>query len=296
MSRTLRPRSYTDYSNESRTESEITNESASKWDETNTEYRKITVDDVIDIHELFPKEDLPKEAKLLMMPEWKKGEWLIGVNLKTVSYNDNIKTFIKKIRKVFLSEQESMAEVFVDGYMQTLLQLLCFDSYPCSFYPQYEYRVSLGQKNKPFRAKPDFSIFLEEDKIMLVVEDKNVSSATLPNNWKEDQVMGELFAAVHYIVSKAKEELTYPITVYAVRVIGTKFTFYKAQAGLEYIIESAREHLSGKEVMVVQRHPPVAKNPRLTAYDICKFDDRMRILECLCSIRRWIVQCPCQQG
>jgi hypothetical protein len=288
MSRTLRPRSYIDYSSESKTESEITNESASRWDKTSTEYRKIKVDDVIDIHELFPEEDLPKEAKLLIMPDWERGEWLIGVNLKTAPYNDNIKTLIKKIRKVFVSEQESMAEVFVDGYMQTLLQFLGFDSYPCSLYPQYEYKVPIGQKNKPFRAKPDFSVLSEEDKIMLVVEDKNVTSATFPNNWKEDQVMAELFAAVHYIVSKAKAELTYPIIVYAVRVIGTKFTFYKAQAGLEYIKESARDKLSGKEVMVVQRHPPVAENPRLTAYDICNKDDRMNILECLCSIRRWI--------
>lgn len=285
MSRNLRPRSDIDYSSESQNESVFTVDSASQWKPATTKYMNIRVTDV---QELFPKKDLPNEAKPLMIVEWTDGRWLRDVDIKTAPYNNQIKTLIRKVRKVFLSEEESITEVIVDGFMQSLLNILYFDDYPCSLYPQYDYAANIGPDNHKIKANPDFSVFSDEDKIMLVVEDKNVSSATLPNNWKEDQVMGELFAAVHYIVSKAKEELTYPITVYAVRVIGTNFTFYKAQAGLEYIIESAQEHLSGKEVMVVQRHPPVAKNPRLTAYDICKFDYRMRILECLCFIRRWI--------
>ena len=77
--------------------------------------------------------------------------------------------------------------------------------------------------------------------------------------------------------------------VYAVRVIGTKFTFYRAIATLDYIKESARLGLSIDNEMVVQRCPLVEDDPSgLTAYNICDQTDRMRILECLCSIRKSI--------
>ena len=288
MSRTLRPRSDIDYSSESQNESVFTVDSASQWKPATTKYMNIRVTDV---QELFPKKDLPNEAKPLMIVEWTDGRWLRDVDIKTAPYNNQIKTLIRKVRKVFLSEEESITEVIVDGFMQSLLNILYFDDYPCSLYPQYDYAANIGPDNHKIKAKPDFSVFSDEDKIMLVIEDKTVTSATFSNNWKEDQVMGELFATVHFIVSKAKTELTYPITVYAVRVIGTKFTFYKAQAELEYIIESAMHGVSFNKEMVVQRCPRVELDPsKLTAYDICKFDDRMRILECLCSIRRWICE------
>lgn len=87
----------------------------------------------------------------------------------------------------------------------------------------------------------------------------------------------------------ANSKVTYPVTVYAVRVIGTKFTFYKADATLEYIKESARLGLPVSSEMVVQRYPPVKDDPsRLTAYDICNKGDRLRILKCLCYIRESI--------
>ena len=122
---------------------------------------------------------------------------------------------------------------------------------------------------------------------MLVIEDKVVTSARYSNNWKEDQVMGEMFAAVHHIVSHSRTTLTYPVSVYAVRVIGTKFTFYKACATLEYIKESARSGMSIENEMKVHRCPRVEDDPsRLTAYNICNKDDRMQILQCLCSIRK----------
>ena len=288
MSRTLRPRSDIDYSSESQNESVFTVDSASQWKPATTKYMNIRVTDV---QELFPKKDLPNEAKPLMIVEWTDGRWLRDVDIKTAPYKNQIKTLIRKVRKVFLSEEESITEVIVDGFMQSLLNILYFDDYPCSLYPQYDYAANIGPDNHKVKAKPDFSVFSDEDKIMLVIEDKTVTSATFSNNWKEDQVIGELFAAVHYVVRKSKTKLTYPIIVYAVRVIGTKFTFYKAEANLEYIKESARLGVSINNEMVVQRYPCVEEDPsELTAYDICNLDDRILILECLCSIRKWICE------
>ena len=195
----LRSRSHSSTRTESHpSESAFTVGSANKWTQYTTRYLNIKVTDV---DELFPgQEDLCNKAKKLIIPEWTEGEWLKHVDLKTASYDNDIKTLIGKIRKVFLSEERSILEVIVDGFMQSLLSILCFDEYPCSFYPLYEYKAIIGENNHPVNAKPDFSVFSEDDKIMLVIEDKVVTSATYANNWKEDQVMAELFTAVHYAV------------------------------------------------------------------------------------------------
>lgn len=282
-----------DYSSEGKSETALTVESASKWGDNTSKVMNIEVNDA---HEMFPKElDLPSEAKPLVIPEWINGGWLTNIDIKTLTYDNKVKTLIGKIKKVFLS-RGSMTEVIVDGFMDSLLHILRFDDYPCFLYPQYEYFANIGPGGHPVRAKPDFGV-LSEDKIIIVIEDKTITGATYANRWKENQVLGELFIAVHFIVAKPesgpgpKPTVNYPVTVYAVRVVGTKFTFYRADATLEYISQSARMGPSiGSDIkMVVQRYPPVEDDPsRLTAYDICNKDHRMRILECLCYIRKSI--------
>ncbi len=115
--------------------------------------------------------------------------------------------------------------------------------------------------------------------MLLVVEDKTMSNAYVGNNWKEDQVLGEIFVAVH----KADN---FPVSMHAIRVVGTLFTFYKAVATKDYILETARSGTAVQNKMVVQRYPPISENSvRLNAFDICNVDDRKSIIECMCSIR-----------
>ena len=145
MSRALRPRSSIDYSSESRNDSVFTVESASKWKEDTTRYMKIKV---VDVHEMFPPADLPNEAKLLVIPEWVDGEWLKSLNIKTSQYGNKVKTLIGKIRKVFLSGEESITEVIVDGFMESLLHTTCDrgqDRNECIIFEQLERRPSHGR-------------------------------------------------------------------------------------------------------------------------------------------------------
>lgn len=274
----LRPRSS---GNASIDESVYTVESASKWDDSTTGHMNIAVKDVID---MFTRMDLPAEAERVVLPEWKDSKWLIDIDLGRAPYSNSIKTLIEKIRRVVVA-QMSMTEVLVDGFMNSLLYILGFDDYPYSVYPQYIYSTRIGPNNRVVKARADFGVLSGNKKIMLVVEDKTVTNATYANKWKEDQVMGELFVAAHDYVTRSRN-IDYPVNVYAVRVIGTLFTFYKAAATLEYIKESSRRGMSINNEMVVQRHPPVEDDPsRLTAYDVCDPNDRIRILECLCSIK-----------
>jgi hypothetical protein len=266
--------------------------STSYWISDTTKALKIEVKNQENIFGDTDENILQRDASFLIFSEWKDENWLKNVDIKSLECNDNTKTLIEKLRIVYLAVN-TVGEMYIDGFMDSLLHLLRFDSYPCLIYPQYQYSTMIGSREHNVIAKSDFSIVSASQQILLlVVEDKTVKSATYANNWKEDQVLGELFVAVHSIVNKKPpvKDLKYPILVHAVRVIGTQFTFYKAEATKEYIKESAKT-LPQKNKLIVYRHPIVEEDPdpsRLIAYDICNLDDRKNILKYLCYIRRFI--------
>lgn len=256
--------------------------STSSWNKHTTRLLNIVVQDV---PQMFSGVSLYNEAKMLIMPEWKDENWLGIVDIKSLQYTNKVKSLISKIKNIYIAST-GLTEMLVDGFMDSLLHILGFDDYPCLVYPQYQYFAYVGPDNHAIKAKPDFSVLYGTSQILLIVEDKTVTSATLANNWKEDQVLGELFVAVHNVAARTKD-MQYPWSIYAVRVIGTLFTFYKATATDEYIMSSAQGAPTCS--MDVQRFPRVEKSPRLTAYDICIDVDRLHILECMCSIRLFIV-------
>lgn len=265
------------YSNDSRTDTVFTVdsiESTSKWGDSTVKHLNVLVTDV---SEMFLDCTLNDEAVQLTIPEWKNGNWLLAEDISSMKHANRVKSLIAKIREVYIAST-TISEMYVDGFMNTLLQILHFDDYPCLLYPQYTYSTKIGPRNHTVNAKSDFSVIYNKHQILLVIEDKTTSNANLTNNWKEDQVLGELFVAVH----KAEK---FPANVYAVRVVGTLFTFYRATATEEYILETAKQGIAVNSDMTVQRYPPVKKSTQLTAYDICDVNDRKRILDCMCSIR-----------
>lgn len=266
------------YSSESRSDIAFTVDSiefTSKWKDSTVQHLNMQVSNV---SKMFSSCVLSDEALQLTIPEWTDGTWLIGENIPLLPHAKRVKSLIAKIREVHIAST-TISEMYVDGFMNTLLQILCFDDYPCLLYPQYSYSAKIGPRNHTVNAKSDFSVIYNKHQLLLVVEDKTTSNANRTNNWREDQVLGELFVAVH-------RANNYPVDMYAVRVVETLFTFYKAVATNEYILETARKGAAVQNTMVVQRHPPIPENSvQLTAYDICKVDERRRILECMCSIR-----------
>lgn len=256
---------------------------ASKWKDDDIENFRIKV---IDVQDMFPHIDiLPSEAQSLVVPEWENGNWLFSVDIRSLPCNDKVKTIIAKLRKIHmaLSSGINITEDHVDGFMDSLLHLLCFDDYPCSVYPQYKHVARI--KNHKITAKPDFSVLSEDNKILLVVEDKisSPAGASAANYWMEPQVLGELFVAIHNAVA-SRRSVTYPVSIYAVRVVDTIFTFYRASATLEYIKETAKNGEAASNELTVDRYPKVEQD-RLVVYDILNRKDRLRILECLCYIR-----------
>lgn len=293
----LRKRAKTSYAEEEFTDILST----SNWKQNMTKLLKIDVKDC-ELQAMFDTAPLSKQCEKLVLSQWTTGDWLLTVS-------DKIKTLIGKIRYVYLT-QSRMKEMYVDGFMDSMLHILSFDDYPCFMYPQYEYSTTIGEDNR-ITAISDFGIVSESHKMLIVIEDKTMNNASYSNNWKEDQILGELFVAVHNTV-ETTSGIQYPLHIYAIRVVGTLFTFYRAIGTLDYIKESSREtgglladflntslHTEdlqntsrwsvSETSMVVQRHPAVLDDPsQLTAYDFCVAEQRLIILKCMTAIKQFV--------
>lgn len=278
----LRPRSESLNYSESRSDAAFSVDSirsASNWDDSTVQHLNVQVSNTSGC--FFSQCVLSDDAMKLLIPEWTDGKWLIKEDISMLPHDRKVKSLIAKIREVYIANS-TISEMYVDGFMSTLLQILCFDDYPCLLYPQYSYSAKIGSRNHTVNAKSDFSVIYNKHQILLVVEDKTMSNAYIGNNWKEDQVLGELFVAVHKADS-------FPVTMHAIRVVGTMFTFYKAVAIKEYIIETAKSGKAVQNKMVVHRYPPIPEDSvLLNAFDICNVNDRKSILECMCSIRNLV--------
>ena len=101
---------------------------------------KIEVEDVTNICELFENIISP-EAQSLVIPQWTDENWLKNVDAENLrdECSNTVVTLIVKIRNVYVAEN-TITEMYVDGFMDSLLHILGFDDYPCLMYPQYQYR------------------------------------------------------------------------------------------------------------------------------------------------------------
>ena len=68
-----------------------------KWKEDDIDNFRIKV---IDLQDMFPTYiDLPSEAQSPVIPEWKNGNWLFIVDVKSLPFGNKVKTLIVKLRK-----------------------------------------------------------------------------------------------------------------------------------------------------------------------------------------------------
>jgi hypothetical protein len=213
------------------------------WKRKDSNDLKITCRDVEKEIMFEQSEGLNEDAKKLVINDWRDGEWLSSKDIDTLEEHPKVKTFLIKVKTVYearsqIKEMSPEAErsevrewkcrlfstpllrVGVDGFMDTMLHILGFDDYPCLVYPQYEYSAIIGEDEHIINARTDFSVITKSYKMLIVIEDKTMTNAAYSNNWKEDQVLGELFVAVHNVV-RANSPMQYPVEIYAVRVVGT---------------------------------------------------------------------------
>jgi hypothetical protein len=261
----------------------------SSWDAYVVSCLNICVNNSDMVRMFGPEQPLDDYAKHLVLPRLSENMLNDIPSIESSTTDRRIMTLLKKARDIHIATSSiGIEEMYVDGFVNSLLSMMGFDEDPCGIYPQYMYSALFATAHT-IGSKADFAVLSSMHKILLVIEDKTMSNARYTNNWREPQVIGEIFVAAHKIVSSSTEKrpVTLPLELYAIRVVGTKFTFYKSVIDDKYIRESASaRRLPLIQSMIVQRFPEMdSKITYLNAFNFCEPSERKKLLMCMSAIR-----------
>lgn len=239
--------------------------------------------------DIFKEVTLPPEFVKLFLPKWKTVQYLQFGKLDDLEVPDSYKSLMKKIYIVHHGDARSD---YIHGFMDTLLRILKFDDYPLRMYWRYEpfARIfnRLSYTTPSTICEPRIEVLTTNHRKLIVIEYASKSSPEEDENDNENRLITQLYVAMHDTVLNHRD-VTYPVNVYAIRVLGTLFTFYKTVADENYIKRTTKRFPSNDESMVVQRYPPKTDSS-IPAYDIVKQDDRREILKCIASIKKWLTE------
>ena len=142
-------------------------------------------------------------------------------------------------------------------------------------------------------SKIEFVVSKEDQYIVLIAEDKHPGGISEVTDWCEPQIAGEIFVTAFHNVYMGNRDnsytIYYPLYIYAVRIVATKFTFYKAEVSRDYLRECSTK-LPTSHFIKIKRYPQQEEGSRdmarkLNAWDFCNEEERILILKTLKGLR-----------
>lgn len=173
--------------------------------------------------------------------------------------------------------------VRTDSFVNYLLMELRFNKYPflLNLQPDYSFQVYSTRVT----AKVEFSIE-KNNSILCFDEDKHLHS--ISSTTRESQIGAEILACAFTNYDKPDSPIRgKDQTIFAMRVIGSRFTLYKAFVSKDYI-QSLNEGFPPEDQNVnVMRFPPNA-NDTSYGYDYANENHRPLILDLLVRLREYM--------
>lgn len=198
--------------------------------------------------------------------------------------DDDVKSFIQLINYILENETvvRGTEESRTDALVYSLLTKLEFGKYPLMIQPQPVYKFKI--RTKDISSKLDIAV-LKDRKVVLIDEDKHIRNTGPGSAWGEHQIAGEMVASAYSSYSLASKR--YDEVSYGIRVIGLRFTFYKAVITSEYLDSL---DLGFPDVPVnILRYPPVEqqeiKDRDFPYLDYGEREERNKIIDILVKIR-----------
>lgn len=206
--------------------------------------------------------------------------------------NDEEKTIGLLLNKVISHDplKISIRESFTNNFLNYLLVRLGFAQYPLIMNTQPKYSFEFdGVK---LTGRPEFSIERDNQiKCLFVNENRHLTNLKLENGFSECQISAEIVAAAYTnYASPISSCLLKDQTMYAVRVIGTRFTFYKSivtKSYLDALSEGSMDDIE-RQMLNIYRYPPSDEKETLFGYDFSNNKHRETILRLLTSLKEQI--------
>lgn len=213
------------------------------------------------------------------------------------------KTFVQMMNHVMINESQAKGcpsaglgakaeKSKTDAFVDLVLRKLKFGEYKSMTLPRKLSKLSVYTKD--ILSEPDFAI-VNDYSIMFADEDRHIRNTRPPFASGEYQIADELIASAYRDYSAFERQ--HRSLLYAVRVIGLKFTFYKAEiTPLRQGSEQRPEYLDSlgegfpSEPVIITRYPGFEKNKNFPHLDYTDTDDRKKIVDILIRIREYILQ------
>lgn len=260
-----------------------------------SKFRKIDIDalnvyfnNIDNINDLCPKYEnknikISKEVYVSDLPA-SKLRYAIDDPSILENLDRNTKTFGQLIAYIIENEKvvRGTEESRTDAFVNHLLEKLEFGEYPLMIQPQSLLKFKVYDKE--ITSKYNFAIF-KNRQVMLIDEDKHIKNTEPSSSWGEYQIAGEIIAGAYSNYSNSV--LNYNENIYAVRVIGLRFTFYKAIINPEYIM-SLGNGLPKSNIHIF-RYPNITKYKDFPYLDYGNPEERKEIIDILIRLRENII-------
>lgn len=198
--------------------------------------------------------------------------------------NIDEKTICQYINEIVINENLVLgtSESHTDNFVDFILRKLKLDRYPLRLSLQPIYKFNIG--NHWITSKPEFSI-TKDDLVLFIDEDKHIKNINRSQAWGEYQIAGEMIAAAvtnyNKIDIEHKRKNKEMQIVYSMRVIGTRFTFYKAIISHSYL-DSLSEGYPDNN-FVIYRYPNQENGP-FSNFNYLNPSERRIIVNTLCQL------------
>lgn len=194
--------------------------------------------------------------------------------------DDDEKTLALYLNKVIQNDplKVGVRENLTDAFVNFILTDMRFNRFPflLNIQPDYSFEV-FGTK---VTAKPEFSV--EKNKVVLCFdEDKHLHGIGSSTEYGESQMAAEMLACAFTNFDRPDSPFRGQDQVlFAIRVIGARFTFYRCSVTKEYC-ESLRDGFP-TDSMSIFRYPP---RDIFLGFDYADPDHRPQILSLLLRLR-----------
>lgn len=220
-----------------------------------------------DTHSLFP---IPPRMDDMITYEYlllKNMYYTNLINIKEINTdNSSSPNEMRKIMSVvdyMSSVLEITEETVTNDFVSFLLSELQLNLRPFKLRHERKYIIHLSGMD--IISIPDMSVE-DHSTILLVDEDKSLFNVDHASNWGENQIAGEIFTALYRNYSNHPDHCGINNPVYAMRVIGTFFTFYKATASKDYLRAASQQELEEEYDEFGRRHIHLSKELVITRY------------------------------
>jgi len=205
-------------------------------------------------------------------------------------------TLCKHIVKIINNEQitRGTSESNTDSFVNYLLNKFQLDEYPFLLRIQPNYKFYVGDQE--IISNPEFSIE-KDNHIVFIDEDKHINNIGSSKDWGENQIAGEMLAVASTNYNNNQQKLSYDYNIasidnkdaqiiHSMRVIGTRFTFYKSVISTSYL-KSLGEGLPSENI-TIYRYPNNKKEESFSHYDYIDPKERKIIVNILWGIKDYI--------